>query len=444
VVPPAGVLGDEFYGARPRLVQVRDAAHAMQRSAGAVLQAVLARVAAFTPPTVEIPAVVGAPAPLCWFAVLLAPPGVGKSSAKAIGSRLVPVPAGRAMHVVDDLPIGSGEGLVDALFEMVEEPTANGGTRMVKTQTRSGVFVFVDEGRVVADIAARKGSVLLPTLRTAWSGATLGQSNATAERRRVVPAGGYTLGVLLALQDALAGLLLADADAGTPQRFAWARATDPTIPDVPPVWPGPLRWEPPCCEQLAAIGIPGPDGQVRHPLRIAAPVVDEIRAADVARARGETLSDPYDSHAGLVRLKCAALLALLDDRVDVTVDDWTLAGMVVDASDAVRAEAQAITTAASEAQERATSARLARRSVDADEARERRQVVNTAGRIADVVRDKPGITVGELRRRLSSRQREVLEDALRDATAEHRVTERDEPGRGPDRRALYPGPENPQ
>ena len=48
--------------------------------------------------------------------------------------------------------------------------------------------------------------------------------------------------------------------------------------------------------------------------------------------------DSLDAHADLLRLKVAALLALLDGRQDVTVEDWALAEMAVDVSTAVRTD----------------------------------------------------------------------------------------------------------
>jgi hypothetical protein len=47
--------------------------------------------------------------------------------------------------------------------------------------------------------------------------------------------------------------------------------------------------------------------------------------------------DPLDAHAGLMSLNVAALAALLDDRQNVTPDDWDLGSVIMRASDTIRA-----------------------------------------------------------------------------------------------------------
>jgi hypothetical protein len=61
----------------------------------------------------------------------------------------------------------------------------------------------------------------------------------------------------------------------------------------------------------------------------------EIREAHVARGRGE--GDALDGHALFSREKVAFALALLDNRRDINLEDWRLAGMIMAKSDAVRA-----------------------------------------------------------------------------------------------------------
>ena len=51
---------------------------------------------------------------------------------------------------------------------------------------------------------------------------------------------------------------------------------------------------------------------------------------------GAATIDSLDGHAFLVRLKIAALLAIIDRRLNVTGEDWALAEIVMRTSDAVR------------------------------------------------------------------------------------------------------------
>jgi hypothetical protein len=440
----ADELPDEFWTARPMLEHIRQAAWSRQRSAAAVLHVVLARVTASLPHTLELPPIVGSTAGLSYFAALLAPPGVGKSSASDIGKELVPI---NRDDVADDLPPGSGEGLTEALFEVVDEEGDDGKKRKVKLQKKYGAYVYADEGQVLADLGSRSGATLLPTLRTIWSGGIIGQANASNERKRIVPAGQYVFGVVIGLQDTKAAALLDDAGAGTPQRFAWARATDPNIPDTAPEWPGPLHWTAPGPGDLAAADIKNrSSGYVRHRLRVSPEIAAELQADDLERARGHEIADELDAHRGLLRLKIAALLAILEDRLEIRCDDWELAGMIKKASDAVRASIVDLTRAEAARKEQQTSERLAKRAVDADTAVERRRIIDTARAIATKVHAGDGrcSTVGGARRTVSVARRAVFDDALAHALAEHWVIEELEPSHtGDKQRTLRPGEKRP-
>jgi hypothetical protein len=431
-------LPDEFWSERPTLAHVRQAALARQRSPVAVLHVVLARAAAVCAHTIELPAIVGARAALCYFIALLAPPGVGKSSTNSVGAEIVLVPAG--LDIADQLPIGSGEGLVEVLFGLVDEDDGTGKSRKVKRQVRNNAYVFVDEGTAVDDLGARSGSTLLSTLRSIWSGTTIGNANASEERRRIVPGGQYTYGLVVALQDLNAAALLGDTASGTPQRFAWARAIDPTLPDTPPEWPGALKWTPPDPQNLPTTK--NAAGFLRHQIPVDPTIIDELRAGDLARARGETVVDELDAHAGLLQLKIAALLGILDRRLEVTPDDWRLAGQVKAASDTVRSTVVALNAAEAARRETATSQRLANRAVDQDRAVERRRIVECARRIARTVQTDPDQTVAEVRRALR-RWRDVFTEGLDHAIDEHWVTEHAEAGQGQHRRVLHPGESTP-
>jgi hypothetical protein len=436
-----GELPDEFWAARPMLEHIRQAAWNRQRSAAALLHVILARVAASLLHTIELPAVVGSTATLSYFALLLARSGVGKSSANGIATELLPITSDR---VADQLPLGSGEGLVETLFEFVDEEGDDGKKRKTKRQVIFGAYVFVDEGQVLAELGGRAGSTLLSTLRSIWSGAVIGQNNAS-DRRRIVPAGQYIFGVVVGLQDSKAAVLLDDAAAGTPQRFAWARATDPAIPDDPPEWPGPLDWTPPTTLDLAELET-RTAGFVRHQLRIAPEIAAELRAADLARARGHGGTDELDAHGGLLQLKIAALLAILDASLEVRPDDWRLAAMVKTASDAVRNGIVEQTRDEAARAERQTSERLANRAVAADTAVERRRLVDTARTIATKVHaadDDATTTVASLRRSLSQARRALFDDALAHAITEQWIVEAPEPGQGADKRAIRPGTRRP-
>jgi hypothetical protein len=209
-------------------------------------------------------------------------------------------------------------------------------------------------------------------------------------------------------------------------------ATDPTVPDERPDWPGSLDWTPPA--RISA-------GQ--H-LEVAPAIETEIRSADLARIRGETTTDPLDAHAGLYRLKVAGLLAVLDGRADVSLEDWTLAGMVKTASDAVRTNVVNALAYEQSRKEQTARERHARREVEADTATHRTRVVDGARKIAGKVWKEPEKwTARRLRNEVARRWRDVFDDALDHANAEDWVIEITEPGQGTDKRSLRPGEKRP-
>lgn len=438
---PPTALDDDFWGSRVYLKHLRDAAHSRQRSAPAVLGVVLARVAAMVNHRLRIPPIVGSDAGLSLITVVLAPPGVGKSTASHIGSHLLPAPTG--LEIADQLPIGTGEGLVEVFFDIVDEEDDTGKTKKVKKQVRHNAFFYIDEGQVLAELGTRKNATLLPTIRSAFTGATLGQMNASEERRRLLPSGSYTVGVVVALQTVLAGALLDDAEGGTPQRMLWLPAVDPTIPDNPPVWPGILPWQPPNQEAINVLRNDGwLIGEDAH-LTVAESIQREVRAADLRRARGEEATALLDAHEGLLRLKLAALLAILDGRLDIGEEDWQLAACVKQASNDTRTTVEEAVKQDAARREAEQSSRLARRAVQADVAVAERRVIDCARKVAQKVwREPERWTVAELRRSMS-RWRDVLDEGVEHAVLEGWVVEKTEPGQGANKRLLRRGETRP-
>jgi hypothetical protein len=432
-ISDATQLPDEFWRARPELEHIRRAAHSRMCSADAVLHTVVARVAADIPHAIFLPAIVRVRSPLCFYGALVGPPGGGKTGGAGVGAELLPV----SDTTLDSLPIGSGEGFADILFTYVTETTADGKPTKVKKQTRHNAYWYIDEGQILADLASRSGTTITAALRSAWSGAVLGNTNADPEKRRNVPAGSYTFGVTIGFQPTKAAQLLADGAGGTPQRFVWASATDPHIPEEQPTWPGPLEWRRPPC----------PTGhEVRRYFEVADVVVAEIRAANLARTRGDTPPvDELDAHRLLLRLRVAALLSLLTGpTLAVTADDWQLASMVMDTSDAVRAGVLTEVHKADQEREHATSEKLARRQVHAAERTHEWHVVEAARAIHRKVRRAGSIAPGPARSSLSRPQRELWEPALEHALDQGWVTDHEEPGQGTPKHVLEPGPETPK
>ncbi len=428
------LLPETFWTARSGLTQIRQAAHSRTRSADVVFHAVLARIAAAVPHTLKLPAIVGSPASLCYFVAVVGPPASGKSSSYAIAGELVPV----GDHVVDSLPVGSGEGMVEVLFDMVKEkdPVTDKWVH-VKRQVKHNAIVYIDEGDALTALGAKSGATTLSMLRSAWSGHTLGQTNASNERKRIVPAGQHSYGLVMALQPTLAGPLLEDVAAGTPQRFGWAWAIDPTIPDDLPAWPGRLALTLPVVGELERIKRVPSAGYVRHEVTVAPAIVEGIRRRNRAAARGEMEIDAHDAHADLLQLKVAALLAILDGRIGLSEEDWELAGVVKTTSVAVRRHVQGAVLADATGRERALATKFASRAVTADDATRLNRLDRAANRLCDVVSRHGGeMLVSQARRELRS-YRDVFEEAIDYAVDRDWLTEESEPSHtGDDKRIL--------
>jgi hypothetical protein len=228
------------------------------------------------------------------------------------------------------LSLGSGEGLVEAYMELVEETDGGGKTKKVKRQVHRGALFTLDEGQALGEIASRKGSTLLPVLRTAWSGGDPGQANASVETRRSLRPNSYAVGLISAWQNRAATALLADSDGGTPQRFVWLPTTDlGSTYKGRPDWPGVIPWTPPPMIEVGGIMQP-------HPLGIDDEIADEIGEARAAVLRCEVEENPLDAHRRLNKLKVAGVLAVLDGRHHINVDDWRIAEHIMSISDSRR------------------------------------------------------------------------------------------------------------
>ncbi len=316
-------LPASFFDARPELAQIALAAQARLTAPDAVFAKTLGRISAIVPPSTRLPALVGGAGTLDIAVAVIGNPGVGKSSSTGPSRDLVPIIDD---EVLTDVPIGSGEGLIDAYFAEVDEIDPNTGkTIKVKRQTKRSVLVNIDEGSTLTELGAnRRGSTLFDVMRSMWSGETVGMTNASIERRRRLDAGTYRLVVCAGFQPSTTKAILDQLHTGTPQRFLWLRADAPNAPDVEPAWPGALRFKRPSVYTAGSeIGL--------DPI-----IATEIRNRRRLTLRGEVTVDPLAEHDTLQRLKVAALLAVLASRDTVNLDDWALAKTVTDVSRANR------------------------------------------------------------------------------------------------------------
>jgi hypothetical protein len=263
-------------------------------------------------------------------------PSAGKSQSARAAREAFPTPD-RLMDR-DSLPIGSGEGLTEIFMGTEDQATGELHQKgpykgdpvivQVRKQIHHNAFVYVDEGKSIGDIEERNGSTLGETIRRAAMGEALGQTNATQERKRYVAPMSYAMGVLVGLQPSIATTLLKDSGTGTPQRFLWMWARDVTISDE-------------VVEHTGTITIPGLDASHDDDNPIAFRVPDAV-AAEMRQTRlravrtGGIDEDELNGHEPVMKMKFAALLAIIDGRFHMTMDDWHLAGTLWTTSCAVR------------------------------------------------------------------------------------------------------------
>ncbi len=325
----------DFWKRRPELEHIHAYAHARMCSPSAVLGVILARIACTVPPNVVLPPIVGSDASLNLFVGLVGPSGSGKSAAMAAGNAAVRT-AG-----FPTIPLGSGEGISRSYAYRHRK------TREMIWVERSVLFTATEVDALAA-VGGRQGATLGPQLREMFNGAELGFGYADPEKKIILASHSYRASVLVGLQPGRAGYLLDDQDGGTPQRFLFMPATDPTIPRYPePIgsqWiPPDLTWPKP----RAPFPLPNgdddsePEGRglgPREELWVNPSIIDAIQSAAHIRATG--IGEALDGHALLVRLKTAAALAILAGRKMVQAEDWDLSGSVMAISDQTRTQMQ--------------------------------------------------------------------------------------------------------
>lgn len=431
IAPGALTLPDEFWRSRESLSAIRRAAHSRVRSADVVFYGTLVRLAAMAPHTLRADTGIGTPASLNLFTAIVGPSGSGKSSGLSVARDIIKSDGG-----LEEAPLGSGEGVAEAYMGEALEGTGvmakDGSEKQVKVrkQVRHNVLFHTDEGASLNKLIERAGSTVGETLRSAWSGETIGQKNGRAETTRTVPARSYSTGLVIGYQPSTVLPLLADYEAGTPQRFLYCWSEDDTIPtrSVKVLWPGEM---PNPFPAEVPTSVPSAGGFVVGPARgyetivFAEAILDELYDIEHAKNTGalppeHPLRDPFRSQHPVLKVKVSSVLALLEGRRNVTPDDWRLAQIVIETSDRVREHLQALAQAvagkaraaflAAEAEAEHFRAH-ARASVSEalDLTAERRVAVRIATWLHE---DGAPMTLGAMRKRATSGDRKFVEAGI--------------------------------
>lgn len=301
---------DEFFlnSDSEQLEKIYGWARAQMASPWAVFFGVLLRVAASTPPWVQLPAVVAGRASLNLLCAFVGASGDGKGASDAVARMAWP-------GDILELPLGSGEGIAEQFVQRDGD------------KTPVPVIFAASEIDKVAGITGRSGSILLAELKAAAMGEPIGQANAKKDTTRIVKAHSYRMCLSVGTQPGHAGVILNDASGGTPQRFLWAPTTDPDAPDLDTDPPAPLDLVLPTW---------GAGDRVVEVVYGPPEIRPTIRAIRRARLRGK--GDALDGHTMLLRCKVAALLAIMHGRIEVTQWDWEKSAEAMAVSDRTRTE----------------------------------------------------------------------------------------------------------
>lgn len=386
---------DAFWSARPALAHIRQFMRARRASPWAGLGIVLVRVSTAMPPHYVLPAIIGGHGSLNLFLGVVARSGGGKGAADAAASDAVDVGDIRTAGV------GSGEGILHQYVTRKKASKDDGLPAGIEQHTDRVLFT-ASEVDTLASLHARQSSTLLSELRKVWMAEELSFAYVDLTKRLTVGRHRYRAGLIVGIQPARAQVLLEDADGGTPQRFVWLPGTDPDMPDAAPAEPAPWAWTQPTAQSLRL------DGRVI--LDVCKAATDTIEQEHIRRNRGE--GDALDGHALMCRLKVAAALAVLDERLDVNDEDWQLAGVVMDKSDQVRGQVVA------ELQHRRSAANTAQGIADAEREVIREETIAEAAtrRVCQAITRKLAggaqVARAELRRSLASRDRGHFEPAI--------------------------------
>ncbi|MCB0924952.1 MAG: DUF3987 domain-containing protein [Mycobacterium sp.] len=400
-------LPESFWTAHPTLTRIRDAAHCRVDSAPAVLGAVLAVLAANLEPTVTVDTGIKRPMPLNMFVGLVGSAGTGKTSAYGAARQLICVAIGPEDYKPPPVEISptTGPGVLDAFMGTVIDPM-NPKVK-IRQQVHDKLLLHSDEGGgLVSSILDTKNSALRlgPVLRAAWSGAPLSDGNASAERKRHVE--NYSVGMCVGFQlEALAELSTPEQlELGTPQRFLYVSAADPSIPETAPKDPGRVK-----------LVLPS------RPLWYCPELQEQVRRDALARIRGEVVVEPMQAHRPAMLARLAALLVVLCDpgRQMIEQADVELAETLLDVSTAMHQRAvEHRRERESAEQERRTSARISE--AVATKAAVDDVDVKLAGlgqRVLKYLKDAPGTGVcwrgkDGLRQRFRSAERPLADTAL--------------------------------
>jgi hypothetical protein len=309
-------IEDAFWKATPILSHIQQFSRENFCAPWAVLGSVLARVAVSTSAAVVLPGrKKSGRAPLNFYTALVGEPGAGKDQAMLCADECLDL----NLEDEDTFRFGSAEGLLAVFKQKTKE-----GEEWVR---RAALFQE-SEVETVLSVSSRQGNSLISEMRAAWSGSQLGFSYVDQKKRYHIPAHSYRLAAIIGVQPSKAGVFLSDITGGLPQRMLWMQVIDRFAPDTDG-------------SELDTLGVPrayytesldweridaGASGQIVIPVYEG--IMREVRDAALRAVRSGG-RDAISGHTLQLKLRVAALLAILHGSRAVTSEYWHLAEFVM-------------------------------------------------------------------------------------------------------------------
>ena len=334
----------EFWHSRAYLEDIYNTALLRHISPDALYGVIKARVGCTIHNRWQLPAIVASVGAINPFTIIRCVPGDGKTGAVGAGSEMFPFDGksnGGIGYDVLRMPKFTGAGLAEAYMSEVEVVDPNDPKKTIKKKEFNGraVYSVIDEGRSLIDSSSNSKTDMISPLLSARMGADIGSQGASVETTRLLPEKLYRFCPVILAQPDIMCDLLQWRELGLPQRFtayngSTLRFSGMTGSGDRNNLPTGRRAESPA----------PPAGDYGVPIHVAQPVEDEIVRLRILRStplekwtdddRALLAEGDIDmaAHTNFNRLTEAAVLAFMDGRSDVNVEDWELAGYPIDTS----------------------------------------------------------------------------------------------------------------
>jgi len=332
LIPDRKYSAKEFWAARPLLAYIKKVASKTRKSEYAILGWLMVWTLARIPYNLVYKSDVGS-ASLNMLFLMSGPTGGGKSAArKAAKENFAFADVGWSCPA--PMQAGSGEAIADSFYVKTKSTDDDGKTVWVDEWVNPNhcrIF-YNDEISFHKGKAHQNSSTLEATYLSMYSGDTLGRSLAGGKGKEV-PADEYrALGIFNSQPEVDPFRSDVSKASGMPSRLLNLSAVNPNVrADYEAAADFELPKKPEEGYQIPKLGGLGDnfDREFR-----ALPEMDHAHAEEDFLA-SEGLRDHGESHTLLTRAKAACVMAALEGRTYLQIEDWHLAGHLIDHSRSV-------------------------------------------------------------------------------------------------------------